>query len=131
MMNENEQKVYRLLCSWRRIIAEKQYYELRTDLSPEQKDERSDHIGQVLAILEACMRLLTADERYVIKRRLVDEINWSRVLYEYNTKLQRPTKKSLSTLRRMQNKAIIKAARFLEQQNIGWEFVEIKVGTFS
>ena len=74
----------------------------------------SEQIRQEVIILEACMRLLTDDERYIIKRRLVDEINWSRVLYEYNTKLQRLTKKSLSTLRGLQNKAIVKGARFLE-----------------
>ena len=89
MMNEAEKNVYRLLRSWRRLHVEKELFESRYDLSHAQKDERMEQLSRVLAMLEAWMRLLTADERYVIKRHLVDEMDWSSIVYEYNTKLLR------------------------------------------
>lgn len=123
MMNETEKNVYRLLRNWRRLHAEKEFFVSRDDLSQGQKDERMKQISQILAMLEKWMQLLSADERYVIKRHLVDEIDWSRIVYEYNTKLIRAGGKSLSSLRRMQNCAIGKMARYAEAEGVEWEKV--------
>lgn len=123
MMNEAEKNVYRLLRGWRRLHAEKEFFESRRDLSQAQKDERMEQLSRVLAMLEAWMQLLTADERYVIKRHLVDEIDWSRIVYEYNTKLHRSEGKSRSSLRRMQSRAIGKIARYAHAQGVTWEKV--------
>lgn len=120
MMNEAEKNVYRLLRGWRRLHAEKEFFESRDDLSQVQKDECLEHLSRVLTMLEAWMRLLTADERYVIKRHLVDEIDWSRIVYEYNTKLLRPESKSRSSLRRMQSRAITKMAQYAKVQGVTW-----------
>lgn len=129
MMNESERTVYCLLRDWRRLHAEKGYFATRDNLSQMQKEERLEQISRILKMLEAWMGLLTADERYVVKRHLVDGIDWSRVVYEYNTKLLRPVKKSRSSLRRMQTTAIAKAARFAEQQGFPWE--KSDVGKFT
>ena len=122
-MNESEKNVYRLLRNWRRLYAEKEFFESRDDLSQGQKDERMDQISQILAMLETWMQLLSTDERYVIKRHLVDEIDWSRIVYEYNTKLIRAGGKSLSSLRRTQSCAIGKMARYAEAEGVEWEKV--------
>ena len=122
MMNEAEKNVYRLLRSWRRLHVEKELFESRYDLSHAQKDERMEQLSRVLAMLEAWMRLLTADERYVIKRHLVDEMDWSSIVYEYNTKLLRAEGRTRSSLRRMQSHAIGKIARYAEVRG-AWEKV--------
>ena len=121
MMNKVEKNVYRLLRCWRRLYVEKEFFESRRDLSQAQKDDRMEQLSRTLEMLEEWMRLLTADERYVIKRHLVDEIDWSRIVYEYNNKLLRPESKSRSSLRRMQSRAIEKMAR--EAHGVEWEKV--------
>lgn len=122
-MNENERNIYRLLRGWRRLSVEKQFFESRCDLSQEQREERLAQMNHLLELLESGMMLLTADERYIIKRHLMDEVNWSRIVYEYNTKLLRPVRKSCSTLRRMQSSAIAKMARHAIMQWSEWERV--------
>ena len=81
-----------------------------------------EQLSRVLAMLEAWMRLLTADERYVIKRHLVDEMDWSSIVSEHNTKLLRSEGRSRSSLRRMQSHAIGKIARYAEVRG-AWEKV--------
>lgn len=115
-MNTTEKKVYQLLTRWRRISAEQSFLNLRKDPSFPERKERLELLGNVLTALESWMRILSDDERYVIKRHLVDGINWARIMYEYNTKLKRAVKKSRSTLRRMQSRAIAKIARYVEEQ---------------
>jgi len=67
-------------------------------------------INSTLTMLESWMQLLSDDERYVIKRHLLDGIIWHYIVYEYNVKLIRANTKSLSSLRRMQRQAIARIA---------------------
>lgn len=115
-MNVIEKNAYQLLTRWRRISAEQSFLNLKKDPSFPEKKERLELLGNVLTALESWMRILSDDERYVIKRHLVDGINWARIMYEYNTKLKRAVKKSRSTLRRMQSRAIAKIARYVKEQ---------------
>lgn len=61
-------------------------------------------------MLESWMWFLSDDERYVIKRHLLDGIAWHHIVYEYNNKLIRSKIKNLSSLRRMQHQAIARIA---------------------
>ena len=105
-MNHHENNIYRLLCNWHKINAEKCFLEARTHVSSSQIKDRLALISSALTMLESWMQLLSNDERYVIKRHLLDGIAWYRIAYEYNTKLIRSKAKSLSSLRRMQRQAI-------------------------
>ncbi len=118
MMSESERNVYSLLRHWRRLHAEKEFFELRTDLSEAQRAERTEQIHQLLTLLEKWMRQLTIDERYIVKRHLVDNLRWRQLVCEYNTKLRRPCSKSLSSLRRIQSRAIQKLAQYAQAQDI-------------
>ena len=80
MMNETERTVYHLICGWRRLIAEKDFYEAQSDLYTQVKYERVEQFDRLQILLENLMRLLTIDERYVIKRHLVDGLDWHRQL---------------------------------------------------
>ena len=113
MMNETERTVYHLICGWRRLIAEKDFYEAQSDLYTQVKYEHVEQFDRLQILLENLMRLLTIDERYVIKRHLVDGLDWNCI--EYNHKLLRSAQKSRSTLRRLQNSAIVKMAQYIEK----------------
>ena len=115
MMNETERTVYHLICGWRRFIAEKDFYEAQSDLYTQVKYERVEQFDRLQILLENLMRLLTIDERYVIKRHLVDGLDWNCIEYEYNHKLLRSVQKSRSTLRRLRNSAIVKMAQYIEK----------------
>ncbi len=120
-MNENERNTYRLLRGWRRLGVKKQFFESRCDFSPAQREARLAIINQLLELLDSSMALLNADERYVIQRHLIDGIGWKCIVYEYNTKLWRPVKKSLSSLRRLQRSGVGKIAIHAEALGIQWD----------
>ena len=115
-MNQHESNIYSLLCNWHRINAEKRFVEARTHVSPSQTRDRLDLINSTLTMLEAWMQLLSGDERYVIKRHLLDGIAWHHIVYEYNNKLIRSKTKSLSSLRRMQSQAMVRIALHTQDQ---------------
>ena len=117
-MNETERSIYRLLRGWRGLYEEKQEFEKRTDLSQQQRQERTERISEALSHLEGWMRLLTNDERFVVKRHLVDGVSWKRIECEYNTRLRRSVTKSLSSLRRIQRRALEKIARQADTRDI-------------
>lgn len=75
-----------------------------------QTRDRLDLISNTLTMLESWMWFLSDDERYVIKRHLLDGIAWHHIVYEYNNKLIRSKIKNLSSLRRMQHQAIARIA---------------------
>ena len=114
MMNETERTVYHLICGWRRLIAEKDFYEARSDLYTQVKYEHVEQFDRLQILLENLMRLLTIDERYVIKRHLVDGLDWNCIEF-LDQQLLRSAQKSRSTLRRLQNSAIVKMAQYIEK----------------
>lgn len=117
MMTETEHTVYHLICGWRRLLAEKDFYEAQTNLCAQLKYERIEQFDRLQILLENLMKLLTIDERYVIKRHLVDGLGWDCIEYEYNHKLLRSASKSRSTLRRLQNAAIVKMAQYIAESS--------------
>lgn len=117
-MRQEECEAYMLLCSWRQLVAEKQDFMERADLSFAQRTRREEYLCRLLLRMEMWMRLLSLDERYVIKRHLVDGVTWACVTYEYNHKLLRTKKRSFSTLRRLQRNALKKIVEFEEGKEI-------------
>ncbi len=115
-MNQHESNIYSLLCNWHKINAEKRFVEARTHVSSSQIRDRLALINSALTMLESWMQLLSDDERYVIKRHLLDGIVWYRIAYEYNNKLIRSKTKSLSSLRRMQHQANARIALHTQSQ---------------
>lgn len=116
-MNEIETEVYYLFRNWRRIQAEKEMMTVAEEVLSEYNEEHEDGYSIVLKKLQSWMLLLDEDERFVIKRHLVDGLSWKRVVYEYNTKLLRATKKSYSTIRRMQSQGIARIVGYMEENN--------------
>ena len=115
-MKQHESNIYTLLCNWHKINAEKRFVKARAHVSPSQAMVRLDLINSTLTMLESWMQLLSNDERYVIKRHLLDGIVWHHIVYEYNVKLIRSNTKSLSSLRRMQRQAIARIALHTQGQ---------------
>ena len=115
-MNQHESNIYTLLCNWHWINAEKRFVEARTHISPSQARDRLDLINNTLTMLESWMQLLSDDERYIIKRHLLDGIVWHCIVYEYNEKLIRSKTRSLSSLRRMQYQAMVRIALHTQDQ---------------
>ena len=51
MMNETERTVYHLICGWRRLIAEKDFYEAQSDLYTQVKYERVEQFDRLSDIV--------------------------------------------------------------------------------
>lgn len=114
-MTEAETKVYNLLMNWRGLLTAKEILSTCDEFSPAQKKERAAVISRILAVLEALMPRLSDDERFVVKRHLIDGITWEQTVYEYNHHLLRSREKSSSSLRRLQKQAIVKLAQNTKQ----------------
>lgn len=118
-MNKNEASVYDFLRSWKSGPSMSSFVEERSDLTPSQKEERLELLEKASQMLETLMRLLDDDERFIVKRHLIDGIPWNRVVYEYNHLLKRPAQRSYSSLRRMQHQGILKIAREVDRKDQG------------
>lgn len=116
-MNAGEKKVYHLLCKWRKLMDIKQAVSERLDLSPQQRLVREQHISKALSIMAVWLQILTDDERFIIKRHLIDGACWKLVVCEFNTKLRRSYSRSLSTMRRMQQRSLQKIVAKMDSEN--------------
>lgn len=86
------------------------------DLQKNAQNGRTERIGQLdrwIAIVDGWMLLLTEDEAFVIKRHLVDGIDWPRVTLEYEKLWGQPFAKAERTLRSYQQSAMAKIVQFI------------------
>lgn len=86
------------------------------DLQNGETSERSIRINQLnrwIAIIDGWMMLLTEDEAFVVKRHLIDGIDWPRVTLEYERLWGQSFAKAERTLRSYQQNALAKIVQFI------------------
>lgn len=84
-------------------------YDMRTTLPPaSQLDEETLVLHQKLAIIEAWLRLLTDEERFVVIKHLGNHLPWPHLLVEYEKQWGRTQVRHVRTLKRFQEKALQK-----------------------
>ena len=105
-MTEKEYTVYLVLQHWRSI--EPNQFTAQHVMKSQEKacGQQGSYISNVVLNLEGWLALLSDDERYIVRRHLVEGASWSGVQREY-CKMRQQTK-SLTTLRRIQARALAK-----------------------
>lgn len=76
------------------------------------RQKRLNLLEMKLAILDCWFGLLNEDERYVVRRHLIDEIEWARIDYEFRERWGDAYGKTDRTLQKYQTNALNKILAF-------------------
>jgi hypothetical protein len=112
MQSLTEEKVRELYIMRREIEMEKRMREARYYMQLEEMPpctrKRIDLLAQQLLYLDSMLSLLTEDEAFVIKRHLIDGVDWARIVKEYTEKWGMEMDKTERTFKGYQQKALRK-----------------------
>ncbi|MDL2318153.1 hypothetical protein LJC74_03540 [Eubacteriales bacterium OttesenSCG-928-A19] len=78
-----------------------------------EKEQRLKYLNKRISILDGWLMLLTEDEAFVVKRHLIDGIDWPRVTQEFERLWGREFARAERTLRSYQQNAMNKIIRFI------------------
>lgn len=78
-----------------------------------EKQRRLEQLDRRIKILDSWLMLLTEDEAFVVKRHLIDGIDWPRVTQEFERLWGREFAKAERTLRSYQQNAMRKIVNFI------------------
>lgn len=110
----DEKGVRALLQQRRAHLAEynylQSYVKRNKPLCPEQT-QRMHCLEEWLACVDSVLMALNEDERFVVQRHLLDEIDWNRIISEYESKWGIKNGRCRRTLIRYQRLALAKLAR--------------------
>ncbi len=87
------------------------------------KVERINSLVKQIILVDGWLLLLTEDEAYVIKRHLIDGIDWPRIAVEYKGIWGEDYAKSERTLKTYQQRALSKIVKFTKEQNTYPDFM--------
>jgi hypothetical protein len=111
--------VKKILSQYRALQSE---YDMRIALLPGGKpDEGALILKQKIAVIEAWLRLLTEEERFVITKHFVDQLPWPLLLIEQEKQWGLSQARSLRTLKRFQSNALEKMAAGVEKWKMASE----------
>ncbi len=88
------------------------------------KAERVNTLDEQIALIDGWLLLLNEDEAYVVKRHLVDGIDWPRIAMEYKGIWGDDYAKSERTLKTYQKRAMEKILRFAREQKSPPDFLQ-------
>lgn len=127
-MNTQQTVIYQMLQNEHKIQGIKHRLETQPECSPDEQQKQIALLDELLNMIDSWMDILTDEERFVIKRHIMDGLPWECVLYEYNHVLNQTNTKSYSSLRRIQNKALERMICYTKHQQSNVEYmVTVKV----
>ena len=95
-------------------------YDMRTALYSDQTlDGEALILNRKLAVIEAWLRLLNEEERFVVQKHLVDQLPWPLLMVEYERQWGPSQARHNRTLKRFQSRALEKIAMKIEK----WKMV--------
>lgn len=112
----DEATIRNLLQQKRKYMSEYAYLRSKHahgNLSSEQT-QHMRNLGDWLGCINSLLLILNEDEIFVIQRHVLDEIDWNRIIAEYETRWGIENRKCQRTLIRYQKNALLKLARRLE-----------------
>ena len=115
--------VKRIISQYRALQGE---YGMRTALFPgSQLDEEALILNRKLAAIDAWIGLLSDEERFVIKRHLVDQVSLSLLVVEYEKQWGQSQARHIRTLKRIQKNALEKMAAGIEKWKMASQIEEL------
>jgi RecB family endonuclease NucS len=101
-------------------------YDMRTALLPgSELDEAALILNRKIAVIEAWLKLLTEEERFVIIKHFIDQRPWPLLLVEYEKQWGASQARHMRTLKRFQAKALEKMAAGVEKWKIASEIQKL------
>ncbi len=98
-------------------------YDNNSQFADSTKVNHMSSLGKQIALIDSWLLLLNEDEAYVIKRHLIDGIDWPRIAVEYKGIWGEDYAKSEPTLKTYQQRAMSKIIRFTQEQNTYPDFM--------
>ncbi len=98
-------------------------YDNNLQLANTTKVNHISSLERQIALIDSWLLLLNEDEAYVIKRHLIDGIDWPRIAVEYKGIWGEDYAKSERTLKTYQQRAMSKIVRFTQEQNAYPQFI--------
>lgn len=75
--------------------------------------DREAELSRQLRLIDSLFALLTEDEEFVVRRHLLDGIDWLRMIKEYNDKWGEENEKTIRSFQIYQTKALRKMAKII------------------
>lgn len=123
-----EDKIKQLISQRRPIEAEvrilRSCFNDNTQIDDSAKAHRICFLDHQIALIDGWLLLLNEDEAYVVKRHLIDGIDWPRVALEYKGIWGDDYAKTERTLKTYQKRAMGKILRFAQEQKIFPNFMQ-------
>lgn len=113
-----ETLVRNVICRYNDFVAEAQLYEkwLQQVDDPELKKSLA-LLNVKIATVNAWLNLLNHDERFVVRKHLIEEIEWPRVAFEYRERWKNEFIRTERSLQIYQANALAKIAAFAQKHN--------------
>lgn len=123
-----EDKIRQLIRQRRPIEAEvrilRSCFNDNTQMVDSAKAQRMCFLEHQIALIDGWLLLLNEDEAYVVKRHLIDGIDWPRVAMEYKGIWGEDYAKTERTLKTYQKRAMEKILRFAQEQKTSPDFMQ-------
>jgi len=115
--------VKRIISQYRALQGE---VDMRSALFPgNELDEEALILSRKLAVIDAWIGLLSDEERFVIKRHLVDQVSLSLLVIEYEKQWGPSQARHIRTLKRIQKNALEKMAAGIEKWKMASQIEEL------
>lgn len=113
-----EQLVRNAICEYNNYQAEVEFYAklLEEKDDPEMRESMA-LLKQKIGIVDAWILLLSTDEKFVVRKHLIEEIDWPRVAFEYRERWKDEFIRTERSLQIYQARAIAKIADFAEKHS--------------
>lgn len=111
-----EQLIRAVICKYAEYMAEAKLY--KKWLSQGEDPETKSHLALLevkIAVIDAWMLLLSADEKFVVDKHLIEQLEWPRVVFEYRERWKREFERTERTLQIYQASALAKIADFTKR----------------
>lgn len=110
-----EERIRSILSNYLRYVAEKEMYERWLQMR-ENKEAREAlvMVDMKVAMIQSWLNLLNADERFVIEKHLLEELEWPRVAFSFTEKWKGEFSRTERTLISYQASGLAKIVAFAE-----------------
>lgn len=111
-----EQLIRAVICKYTEYLAEAQLY--NKWLMQTGDAETKNHLTLLeikIAVINAWMLLLNADEKFVVDKHLIEQLEWPRVVFEFKERWKCEFDRTERTLQIYQASALAKIADFSER----------------
>jgi len=108
-----ETLVRNAICQYKTYVAEAEILKKCLEFSEEPETQAKLGTAEAkVTVVDAWMKILSADEKFVIQKHLIEQIEWARVAFEYQQRWQREFARTERSLQIYQADGLRKIAKF-------------------